>query len=79
MKALSNIHSLPEKIIIHGIQFSISLITLSFFLYFFNSPKLSYELSYIIFEIAKISMVIFAESIIGGLIVDYYIKRSSSK
>lgn len=77
-ESFNNIHSLSGKIIIHGIQFATGLIIVAFILKYINMGNYSYSMSFNIYELVKISLVVFAEAVIGGILLDYYSKKSSS-
>lgn len=74
---ISSISDFSKRIIIHGLQLAIGLIFMALVFYHIFSTTSTFNLKIlsITFETAKIGLTIFAEAIIGGLIVDYLIKK----
>ncbi len=75
--SINGVHKLPRRIIIHGIQFAIALVLIAMGLYFVNINQLNfdYDIRFISFSLAETGLVIFAEAVIGGLVVDYFVKK----
>ncbi len=77
---INSVHQLPKRIIIHGIQFAIALVLIAMGLYFVNINQLNfnYDINFISFSLAETGLIIFAEAVIGGLVVDYFVKKLDS-
>ncbi|MBZ4644833.1 MAG: hypothetical protein JG777_322 [Clostridia bacterium] len=75
--SINSIGSLSRKIIIHGVQFATGLLTIALVLYFINNSlyNFDYNIAFITFSIAKTGLTIFAEAVIGGLVVDHFVKK----
>ncbi|MDK2798490.1 MAG: hypothetical protein PWP27_70 [Clostridiales bacterium] len=74
---INSIGQLPKKIIVHGLQLANGLLIVALILFFINSSiyNFDYNITFITFVMAKTGLTIFAEAIIGGLLVDYFIKK----
>ena len=73
----NNLSPISAKILKYGMFISCVIIVSAFVLYFKNAHSASYSISKkeISFLMAESSIAIAAESIIGGLLFDYFSKR----
>ena len=74
--ALDGLDKLPRKIIIFGSILSIIILFLGTVLFYISNDNLDYSNIHLIsISLIKSSIIILAESIIGGLSMDYLGKR----
>ena len=75
--AENSISTLSKKIIIHGVQLASGLILIALILFFINIKLYHYDFNveFITFCMIENGVTIFAEAIIGGLLIDFLIKK----
>ncbi|WHH59056.1 hypothetical protein [Petroclostridium sp. X23] len=75
---MDSIGFLPKRIIMHGVQLATGLLLIALTLHFINNNiyHFDYNINIIMFAMAKTGLVIFAEAVIGGLVVDYLSKKA---
>jgi len=80
IKSFKELSVIPAKLIKYGIQINCILIIIGVFLYLNNdySSNYSFSLNELSKLIVSTSAFIFAEIIIGGLLLDYYTKKYSN-
>ena len=74
---MSEVHPFSRKIVKHGVQLAIGLMIIAFVLYYLNRNVYNYDfyVNFLTFSVVNTSAIIFAEAIIGGLVIDYFIKK----
>ena len=74
---MSGVGKLPRKIILHGVQAATGVLIVALILYFINKNiyNFDYYISFITYEMAETGLILFAEAIIGGLVIDYLVKK----
>ncbi|NLY43174.1 MAG: hypothetical protein GX066_04235 [Clostridiaceae bacterium] len=74
---MSGIGKLPRQIIMHGVQAATGVLVIALLLYFINKNiyNFDYYITFLSYEMASTGLTLFAEAIIGGLVIDYFIKK----
>lgn len=77
---INQIDIFPQKIIKHGVQLACGLVLIALVLFFINNNIYNndFDIAFLTYSMAKTGLTIFAEAIIGGLVIDYFIKKSGS-
>ena len=78
--SINGIEIFSRRIIKHGVQLALGLLCIALALYFINTGfyNYDYDIAFMTFSIFKTGVTIFAEAIIGGLLIDYFIKKLGS-
>lgn len=74
---LSKLGNFSKAIIKHGTQIFLGILALGTLLIVLNHTVLNYNMYYefLATSIIKTSFILFAEAVIGGLVIDFIIKR----
>jgi hypothetical protein len=77
VNSLNNIDILAIKIIMHGLQLAAGIIFSALIICYINNMYhyRDFSIAFTSIYMVKTGVIIFAEAIIGGLVVDYLIKK----
>lgn len=77
---MNQVHPFSRKIVKHGVQLAIGLMVIALVLYYLNRNVYNYDfyVDFLTFSVVNTSTIIFAEAIIGGLLIDYFIKKNNA-
>ncbi len=75
--SINKIDTLSHKIIIHGLQIAIALLISALILSYINKVYFykDFSIFFMTINMTKTGVILFAEAIIGGLVVDYLVKK----
>ena len=75
--AENKLGKLSKKVIFHGLQLANGILLVGFLLYFINTKIFNFDfnIAHLTFSMVEAATVIFAEAIIGGLMLDYLLKK----
>jgi|LSQX01.2.fsa_nt_gb uncharacterized protein YacL len=80
ISSINGLHTLSRRIIVYGVQIATGGLIISLIMMFVNRYIYNYDylLNSNTLSLAKTCVILFAEAIIGGLVIDYFIKKKDN-